>query len=83
MIKLGDKVRDKITGFEGVATAKVEYLTGCIQFCVKPKVTEEGKMPTGEYIDDIQLEVIGDSLDVEQEPNGGPMPDTPPSNYGD
>lgn len=77
-IKLGQKVRDKVTGFEGIATARVEYLSGCVQFCVKPKMTEPGKMPEGQYIDDIYLEVIEDSQPVETEPSGGLMSDTPP-----
>ena len=28
-IKLGIKVRDKVTGFEGIATARIKYLNGC------------------------------------------------------
>jgi len=56
-IKLGNKVRCKITGFEGIATAKVEYINGCIQYCVKPK-SIDNKMPDGEYIDVQELDVI-------------------------
>lgn len=40
MIKLGTKVRDSITGFEGIVTARAEYLYGCIRCevagCDKP-----------------------------------------------
>ena len=81
MIKLGQKVRDKVTGFEGIATAKVIYLNGCVQFCVKPKAVD-GKMREGEYIDDGQLEVMGNGVTIKNEPNGGPMPDTPATRYG-
>lgn len=82
-ILLGQRVRDKVTGFEGVATAKVIYLNGCIQFCVKPMVDKNGKMVEGEYIDDSQLVVIKDwgDLDIEQESGGGPASDVPPENY--
>lgn len=81
MIKLGQRVKDKVTGFEGIATAKVIYLNGCVQFCVKPKVDEKGKMVEGEYIDEEQLEVVGEGFAVDREPNGGPMPDVPSDNY--
>ena len=57
-IKLGNKVRDKVTGFEGIATARIEYINKCVQFCVKPKVKEDGKMPDGEYIDVDELEIV-------------------------
>ena len=50
-IKLGNQVKDIVTGFEGIATAKVEYLNGCIQYYVKPKIDEDGKYPSGQYLD--------------------------------
>lgn len=31
MIKLGQKAKDRITGFAGTITGKVEYITGCNQ----------------------------------------------------
>lgn len=33
-IKLGQTVRDRLTGLEGVAGARIEYLTGCTQYAV-------------------------------------------------
>ena len=57
-IKLGSKVRDIVTGFEGIATARIRYLNGCIQYCVEPEVDKEGKMPKHHYIDFGQLEVV-------------------------
>lgn len=82
MIGLGSKVRDKVTGFEGIAIAKVEYLNGCIQYCIKPRAQEDGKMPVGEYIDISQLlEITEDVVVTGMEPSGGLMPDTPNANY--
>lgn len=37
MIHLGDKVTDSITGFTGIAYARIEFLTGCIQIGILPK----------------------------------------------
>lgn len=76
-IKLGNKVRDLITGYEGVATAKVEYINGCIQYCVKPKIGADGKMPDPEYIDSQQLEVIEAEVKMKSSPTGGPQRDCP------
>lgn len=59
MIELGTQVRDKLTGFEGVATARVEYVTGVIKYEVQPRVREDGKMPDVEWISSESLELVG------------------------
>jgi len=69
-MKLGQKLRDKVSGFEGIATSRIEYLNGCVQFCLKPKSTD-GKMPEGEYIDIQQLEVVDDGLSIKPKKTGG------------
>jgi hypothetical protein len=74
---LGKKVKCKITGFEGIATAKIKYLNGCVQYCVKPKVGKDGKMPDGEYIDIGQLEIVGDGVNIKSKDVGGPQRDCP------
>lgn len=81
MIKLGQKVKDKVTGFEGIAVSRVEYLNGCIQYCVKPFMTKKGEMPEGQYIDDNQLKVLGKGVWLDKKPNGGLMSDIPPNQY--
>lgn len=44
MVKLGDKVKDSVTGFSGVATARTVYWNGCISILVlSPKLSPEGK----------------------------------------
>jgi hypothetical protein len=74
MILLGQKVRDKITGFEGVTVSKVEYLNGCIQYGVRPYYSEtemKGEYPKAEYIDEEQLEKLyPESLENEKTGNG-------------
>jgi hypothetical protein len=81
-IKLGQKVRDVITGFEGIATARVEYLNGCIQYCVKQqKLAKDGAVRDGVYFDHAQLKVVGDGVSVLAKDTGGPMGDTPRSEY--
>ncbi len=81
MISLGSEVKDRVTGFAGIATARIEYMNGCIQYCVKPKMGKDKKMPEGAWIDDAQLEVIGDGLTAVKDYDGGPIPDLPSGSY--
>ena len=57
-IKLGDKVRDKITGFTGIAVNRTEFLNGCIQIGVQGKIDKEGKMGDAMGIDIQSLELV-------------------------
>lgn len=57
-ILLGDTVKCKVTDFVGVAYSRIEYLNGCIQFDVRPKVDKDGKAQDGLWIDIQQLEVL-------------------------
>jgi hypothetical protein len=82
MITLGQKVKDKITGFTGIAITRCEYLNGCVQYCVKPKLDKNGKIQEGEWFDDALLEIVEGGLFIKKEPDGGPIPDMPSGNYG-
>lgn len=44
--KLGDRVKDKVSGFQGIATGKYSYLSGCDRLEVQPSAftTPEGEM---------------------------------------
>lgn len=57
-IKLGQTVSDVITGFKGVATGYVTYITGCNQVLVAPRMKEDGKAPESHWYDEDRLEVL-------------------------
>lgn len=57
-IKLGDKVKDIHTNFVGIAVYKTEFLNGCIQFGVAPKVGGDNKIIEEAGIDSQSLIVI-------------------------
>lgn len=59
MIELGDKVRDKITGYIGTAVARVEFINGCVQYEVAGQVGKDNKVPEPISIDEQSLVVIG------------------------
>lgn len=78
MIKLGSKVKDRITGFSGIATSHVKYLTGCDQIGVTPGVDKDGKVQDTHYFDHTRLDVLDEEVvkPTNQE-NGGPNRDCP------
>jgi len=76
-INLGDRVKDRISGYEGVAFAKIQYLAGCDQVGIKP----QGQKPDGGtfdvlYFDAPFVEVTAKSVVQPVEPRerdaGGP-----------
>ncbi len=77
MIKLGSKVKDKVTGFVGIVTSRTEYLNGCVRCSVTPKVKKDNKIIEAEWVDEMQLEVVFGGLDANNEETGGDMPDPP------
>ena len=71
MIKLGSRVKDKISGFTGIATARTEYIYGCARVVVDSEETDnDGKVKDGKYFDEQQLEVVEENVitkkDVEE-----------------
>ncbi len=80
-IKLGVKVRDKVSGFEGIAGSRVEYMNGCIRYEVIPKVDKDGKHVDAYYFDEARLEVVkdGKQVKVERKSTGGYQDDPPRS----
>lgn len=84
MIALGNHMQEKITGFKGIATARAEYLTGCVQILVEPQYGRPGR---GEWIDELRLEITAtDLFDLKESivkeapagPQNSPKRTTPP-----
>lgn len=55
---LGRKVRDCITGFTGVVTGRVEYLTGCNQVLVSPAAKDDGSLVAPEWFDEQRVTTL-------------------------
>ncbi len=84
MIKLGVKGRDKLTGFEGVVYGRAEYLTGCDQYCLVPRVGEDGDIKDSRWFDEGRIEIIGSGIlqeEVSAEKPGGPNLSSPKGVY--
>jgi len=61
MIKLGDKVKDKVSGFSGIATAKTEWLNKCVRINITAQKLKDGK-PVDEWFDEDQIVRIGNGI---------------------
>jgi hypothetical protein len=56
-IEKGAKVADVITGFEGIVTGRVDYITGCNQYLVQPKQKADGNFIEAKWFDEHRLTV--------------------------
>lgn len=83
--ELGVRLRCNITGFEGLATGRMQYINGCVQYLVKPPVDKDGKMREGEWIDEAQLTKVDEGIRTPPvaaaasatKGPGGPIPELP------
>lgn len=62
MKNFGKKAKDKVTGFKGIITARIDYMYGCAQYCLTPEIDKEGKKKEGEWFDEGRIEIIGKGI---------------------
>ncbi len=82
MIALGTKVRERVSGFEGVVVARTTWLTGCDRYTVQPSGLDKAGKPFETCtFDEPQLIVLGQPRTPAVEPKavaanpGGPRPE--------
>lgn len=49
--ELGAELEDSITGFRGVATSRIAYINGCVQFGLMQKVKKDGSLLDPQFFD--------------------------------
>lgn len=57
MIKLGVKATDIVTGFSGTVTGTAQYISGCSQALLVPRVKEDGSFVESQWFDEQRLTV--------------------------
>lgn len=57
MENFGKKGTDKVTGFSGVITAKINYMYGCSQYGITPPIGEDMKRRDVEWFDEGRIEI--------------------------
>jgi hypothetical protein len=59
---MGNKVRDLVSGIEGIITGRTEWLNGCVQFIVTPPLDKDGKKQDMLWVDWQQLELVDSGI---------------------
>ena len=73
MINLGDIVVDRVSGLEGTAVSRTEYLNGCVHYAIMPKLKKGATEMPSWNIDEAQLSVVKKKAVVVKKANvGGP-----------
>lgn len=59
LYRLGDEVKDIVTGFKGIIITRIQWFNGCIRYNVQnQKLDKDGKMPEPIAFDEHQLELV-------------------------
>ena len=72
VVKMGDHVEDKVSGFKGIIVSEHNYLNGCTRCTVQPKVDKNGKLPECQTFDKPQLKKIKKAIKQGDTNTGGP-----------
>ena len=73
---IGRRVKDRITGFEGVVTGYCEYITGCNQALIAPPTKDDGEFVESRWFDEQRLVQLGDEV-ITLDNGSHPGPDKP------
>ncbi len=57
-IQLGDKVKDTVTGFTGIAIGRTTWLHGCDRVVVQPPVKKDGTLGENQQFDEPSLVIV-------------------------
>lgn len=76
-IKIGDRARDTITGYEGIVVARTEWLNKCIRLTIQTEELKDGKPIENYTFDEEQVALVRAGAHVSQKPaqTGGPTPE--------
>jgi len=81
VVTLGDRVRDAISGYEGIATGHAAYLYGCSQILICPEhPTKEGGVRESLWFDEQRVALVKRSQAPQLAPHveaGGPQEHAP------
>lgn len=62
MIRIGIRVKDVVSGFEGIVMSRTVFLHGCTRYGVAPtKLTDDGKPGDTMHFDDVRMAVVDET----------------------
>lgn len=84
--QLGDRIKDQITGFTGIALGYTDWLSNCRRWIIQPETLHDGKRIEAESFDETTILVLARGVVTSQNETapqppkpttrktGGPMP---------
>lgn len=75
---LGQKGRDKVTGYEGIITGYCKHLYCCGQYSINPGKGSDGKLLEIHWFDEGRIEIIGEGIHAKDVTAKKPGADLPP-----
>lgn len=75
-VTLGNRYQDKVSGWEGIATARYEYLNGCVRYEIAFH-DKDGKPEAFVFDEDQLIEVAAEGVAHQPKPTGGPQDNKP------
>jgi len=79
--KLGSKLKDAVTGFEGICVVRNQWLNNCNQYGLQPEtLKDDGGVKDKGWFDEPQLRVVEKEVHKEHRSTGGPAISVNPSN---
>jgi hypothetical protein len=71
--ELGNKVKTKSTGLEGILMSRSECLYGCNRYFIQPKVDKDMKLPEGWWADEDDIIIVNKGITAKKKYTGGLM----------
>jgi len=67
---LGDVLKEKVSGFEGVVMVRAEYSTGCIHYGLQSQKLKDGNPQDWHWFDQSRLELVKRKVIIFEIPEG-------------
>jgi hypothetical protein len=55
---LGDRVRDRITGFVGIVVGRSNHISGCDTMGIQPEALKDGAPQEVRWFDDLRVDLV-------------------------
>lgn len=72
-VPLGARVKDRITGLEGIAVSRTDWLYQCRRIAIQPEGLHEGKPHEVAWVDEPQVEVLQEGVIIPMAPTGSTL----------
>jgi len=78
--KLGDRVKDTITGFEGIVGSRTQWITNCNTYGLQSEKLKDGVPQDRQHFDEPQLTLVKKKVHKAHQKTGGNQKAPPQAN---